>query len=86
MTKLALIDRQPAKNGEPVFDEPWQARVFAMAVYLNQTGAFTWKEWADRFSNHIAEFEIGNKIKNSNDYYTLWTKTLENYAQELKER
>src|SRR5262249_60012384 len=30
----------PRKNGELVFDEPWQGRVFGMAVALHQDGGY----------------------------------------------
>ena len=30
---------------EPSFDEPWQAKVFALAVALNQRGLFDWGHW-----------------------------------------
>jgi nitrile hydratase accessory protein len=29
-----------------VFAEPWQARVFPLAVNLSEQGHFTWTEWA----------------------------------------
>jgi len=72
------FEKQPGKNGEPVFDSPWQARTFAMAVKLNESGIFTWSEWADALSINIAAFEAHSEIKTSDDYYKLWQSTLEN--------
>ena len=36
-----------------VFAEPWQAQAFALAVKLNEAGAFTWSEWAEVFSREL---------------------------------
>jgi hypothetical protein len=30
----------------PVFNEPWKAQAFALAVRLSDAGYFTWSEWA----------------------------------------
>ncbi|HET9317868.1 MAG TPA: cobalt chelatase, partial [Vicinamibacteria bacterium] len=35
----------PRKNGELVFDEPWQGRAFGMAVALHEGGAYDWEEF-----------------------------------------
>jgi nitrile hydratase accessory protein len=39
--------------GEAVFDEPWQARAFALVVDLHAHGVFTWAEWAEGLSARI---------------------------------
>ena len=76
------IAGQPQADGELVFAAPWQARTFAMAVQLNQSGLFEWKEWAALLSRNIAEFEKRNAIKDSNAYYRLWQETLEQIVGE----
>ena len=55
-------------DDEPVFEEPWQAQAFAMAVTLNERGVFAWGEWADAFGARLAEGE---------DYWPAWLATLE---------
>ncbi len=82
-TTVPMIASQPQSDGEPVFDAPWQARAFAMAVYLNETGVFRWNEWADRFSQRIAEFEVRDSITGSDAYYTLWLDTLEAFVEDI---
>ena len=52
----------------PVFDEPWQAQAFALAVQLHETGAFTWPEWAEVFSG---------ELKANGNYYEAWLAALE---------
>ncbi len=32
------------------FEEPWQAKAFAMTVALHERGVFTWSEWAETLS------------------------------------
>lgn len=64
-------------QGEPVFEAPWQARSFAMAVQLNETGVFTWQEWADELSQQIATTERSDAIRDATGYYRAWQTTLE---------
>ena len=67
----------PTDNGEPVFEEPWQAKSFAMAVQLHQTGLFTWNEWAETLAKCIATKEESAPISSASDYYTQWQTALE---------
>ena len=76
------FEKQPTHNGEPVFDAPWQAKTFAMAVKLNESGMFSWTEWADCLAKNIAAFEKHSQIISSDDYYQLWQSTLEELVAE----
>jgi hypothetical protein len=38
---------------ERVFNEPWEAQAFAMAVKLHERGAFTWGEWTETLGAEI---------------------------------
>jgi hypothetical protein len=40
----------PRKNGELIFSEPWEGRVFAMAVALHDEGTFPWEEFRHRLT------------------------------------
>lgn len=75
------FEKQPVEDGEPVFDAPWQARSFAMAVKLNEAGIFSWNEWAEALSENIRIFEEHSAIENSDHYYKLWQKTLESLVE-----
>jgi len=48
-------------DDEPVFNEPWEAQAFAMAVHLHQQGVFTWSEWAQALADQIHGDKNGNK-------------------------
>ena len=64
----------PRKNGELVFDAPWEGRAFGMAVALNENGEYEWSEFQRLLAAEIAD------AKNSNDpstYYERWLASLE---------
>lgn len=77
-----LLSGQPQEDGEPVFDAPWQARSFAMAIKLHESGLYSWKEWSDRLSENIAVREQHKAMTSSEDYYSLWQQTLEQFIAE----
>jgi nitrile hydratase accessory protein len=43
---------------------------------------YSWKEWSDRLSENIAEHELHEAMTSSDDYYTLWQQTLEQFIAE----
>ena len=38
----------------PVFEAPWQAQAFAMAVLAAERGLFSWAEWTETLGAEIA--------------------------------
>ena len=44
----------PRRNGEPVFSEPWESRLFGAAVALCERGLFEWDEFRERLIAEIA--------------------------------
>ncbi|MBX2867468.1 MAG: nitrile hydratase accessory protein [Acidiferrobacterales bacterium] len=81
-----VFDHQPVEDGDVVFDAPWQARTFAMAVKLNEAGVFTWSEWSLRLAKNIQAAESltehDTAVVTSDDYYTCWQQTLEMLVRE----
>ena len=72
---------------EKVFDAPWHAEVFALAVHLNEGGYFDWPEWAGRFGKNMAaaktvKIGVGEGLDGSDDYYQIWLQTLIELMQE----
>ena len=43
----------PRRNGEPVFNEPWESRIFGAAVALCERGLFEWDEFRERLIAEI---------------------------------
>jgi len=65
MTRRAsphLLGDVPMSGGEPVFAEPWQARIFAVVSRLCQDGRFPWDDFKVRL---IDEIGTGD----ADDYY-----------------
>ncbi|MDO5500075.1 MAG: nitrile hydratase accessory protein [Propionibacteriaceae bacterium] len=52
----------------PPFAEPWQARVFALAVHLNETGVFSWPEFAAALGARLGASDDPTGA----DYYRCW--------------
>jgi cobaltochelatase CobN len=64
----------PRRNGELVFDEPWQGRVFGMAVALHEQGLYDWDEFRSALIAQIAAAETrGGAFV----YYEIWLATFE---------
>lgn len=76
--RLGLIPRDAEG---PVFNAPWEAQAFAMAVKLCEAGHFTWPEWVDAFSEQLKRYEAQGVYEPATDdghhYYEVWLSTLE---------
>jgi nitrile hydratase accessory protein len=66
----------PRRSGELVFHDPWERRVFALAVALCERGLYSWEEFRDRL---IAEISAGEQTTTSDPthaplpgYYEYW--------------
>lgn len=63
----------PRANGELVFHDRWQRRLFAMAVSLSEQGLYEWDEFRDHLIAEIARSE-GSHPPN---YYECWLAAFE---------
>lgn len=61
-----MTPREPG----PVFAEPWEAQVFALATALQDAGLFTGEEWAQALGAEIARAPQAG-------YYEAWLAALE---------
>jgi nitrile hydratase accessory protein len=63
---------------EPVFNEPWEARAFALVVAMSQAGHFTWGQWVETLAIEIAQAQAieaaGGK---PTSYYEQWQSAAE---------
>jgi nitrile hydratase accessory protein len=66
----------PARPGDQPFDEPWQARAFAMAVVAAERMGVPWDEFRDRLKAAIAE-------RPGQPYYEAWMDALERLVADL---
>ncbi|MDE0334684.1 MAG: nitrile hydratase accessory protein [Defluviicoccus sp.] len=65
-----------AEDG-PVFQAPWEATAFAMAVRLSEAGTFTWGEWVEYLSTEIAAAKQRGDPDLGDRYYEHWLAALE---------
>jgi nitrile hydratase accessory protein len=71
---LTGVAALPRSNGELVFVEPWESRVFGMAVASCKEGAFKWDEFREQL---IAEIGAAGE-EGEQDYYGRWLAAFEN--------
>ena len=60
----------PRRNGELVFEEPWQSRVFGATVALHEASHFDWAEFQGRLIQEIGAHPDGA-------YYERWLAAFE---------
>jgi nitrile hydratase accessory protein len=87
MNATALNQLIEAARLDPdhVFSAPWEARAFAIALKLAESGYFTWDEFRDRL---IAEVRASDKVRardgtsDHGEYYDHFLHALEKLLEE----
>jgi nitrile hydratase accessory protein len=69
----------PRDEEGPVFNEPWEAHAFALAVRLSETGRFSWPEWTALLSQEIQRVQ---EQSDPRSYYLHWLSALERLCVE----
>ena len=64
-------------DGDPVFDEPWQAQVLALADTLTRAGAFTPGAWSEALGSALAQAEGRGAPDGPATYYDAALRALE---------
>jgi len=72
----------PREEGGPVFNEPWEAHAFALAVRLSESGCFSWSEWATTLSREIRAAQERGDPDLGKSYYHHWLNALERLCAE----
>jgi nitrile hydratase accessory protein len=67
----------PRDQDGPIFNEPWEAQAFALAVRLSEAGCFTWAEWAAILSQEIKAAQARGDPDLGQTYYQHWLNALE---------
>lgn len=62
----------PRRNGEPVFDAPWQSRAFGMVVGLHTAGLYPWDDFKELLIQEVAASSGVAGPAGSADYYVQW--------------
>lgn len=64
----------PRRNGELVFEAPWESRAFGVAIALHDVGAIDFEAFRTRLIAEIGEAGAG---ESGGAYYTCWLRALE---------
>ena len=78
-TILSIDDlpKLPRDKDGPVFNQPWEAKAFALTIRLTQAGYFTWSEWVGIFSQEIRAAQERGDPDLGDTYYQHWLNALE---------
>ena len=81
---MAGAEALPRSNGELVFEQPWQARAFGVAVGLVQEQGLDWEEFRSRLIDEIGAWEREHRDAPSDaySYYERWLAALERLVLE----
>lgn len=80
--RLATLPALPRNEDGPVFEEPWQAQAFGLAVKLSEQGHFSWKTWARTLADELADAEARGEPDDGSRYYRHWVSALERLVVE----
>jgi nitrile hydratase accessory protein len=82
---IVEMDGLPRQNGELVFEQPWEARAFGVAVALCREQGLDWEVFRSRLIEEIGawEREHGSEASDEWSYYERWAASLERLVLEL---
>jgi len=69
----------PRRNGELVFEAPWEGRVFGMAVALSDDARYPWDDFRGRL---VAEISAAEEHEDGSPYYERWLASFERFVIE----
>ena len=67
----------PRRNGELVFDAPWESRVFGVTMALHARGLFEWDEFRELLIDEIRAWEADGAPRQGWSYYARGQAALE---------
>ena len=67
----------PRRNGELVFQAPWEGRAFGLAVALGDAGRFPWEAFRQRLIAAIGDADRQAESKERPGYYESWLASLQ---------
>jgi nitrile hydratase accessory protein len=71
----------PRRNGELVFEAPWQSRVFGLALALHERGLFAWDEFRAHLIAEIGAWDRAHPDAQGFAYWSRWLAALESLLQ-----
>ena len=73
----------PLDGDSLVFNEPWEARAFAMTLALHERGVFTWPQWTEALSRQISQARAAGDADLGDTYYQHCLRALESLVSAL---
>ena len=70
------------RDGDPVFDEAWQAEALALADSLVRAGLFSAEDWSQALGEALREAESGGAADDQGTYYQCVLGALETLVAE----
>lgn len=73
----------PRRNGELVFETPWESQAFGMAIALSNQGHYDWEEFRQRLIVEIGDWEGSDEEERAVwNYYRHWLASFEALVKE----
>ena len=72
-------------DGDPVFDEPWQAEALAIADTLVSEGIFSPRAWSEALGKELRAAESEGSADNQETYYNCVLSALEQLVAEYSD-
>ncbi|BBX68660.1 nitrile hydratase accessory protein [Mycolicibacterium psychrotolerans] len=66
----------PRRNGELVFEYPWEGRVFGLVLGLCEAGSFTWPQFREALIARLGQWQAQPAETSSFTYYDHWLAAL----------
>lgn len=74
----------PRRNGELVFEAPWEGRIFGVAVAMAERGFFEWDTFRTLLVEETAADDAAERAgQPPRPYYVRWERALERLLAEL---
>jgi len=68
----------PRRNGELVFETPWESQAFGMAIAASNQGHYDWEEFRERLISEIGDWERSDEDERAVwNYYRHWLASFE---------
>ena len=67
----------PRRNGELVFEAPWESRLFGLTLALCEAGLFEWEEFRRLLIEEIGAFDAAGSAPETWSYYARWEAAFE---------
>ncbi len=67
----------PRSNGELVFEQPWESRLFGITMAMHEAGLFDWEEFRHLLIDEIRIWDAANHAEEDWSYYERWAAAFE---------